>query len=139
VSVIDPPLIKAYLETEYRVHGQPGFTLRVGLASAELLALHERRGVHCSAFLTACNPYSQRFDPAANTARQAALAEELSRSRLEFLLGIGQHPRNGWDGEASFLVLGLTLEDAKTLGREFEQNGFVWSGDDAMPRLILLR
>lgn len=56
MSVIDPPLIEAYLESDYRVHGQPGFTLRVVQASAELLALHERRGVDCSAFLTTFNP-----------------------------------------------------------------------------------
>ena len=138
-SVIDPRTVQAYLETEYRVHGEPGFTLRVGQVSADLLSAHKRQKADCSAFLTACNPFSEPFDAAANAARQAALAKELSRRSLMFLPGIGQHPSNEWPGEDSFLVFGLTLEAAKVLGSKFEQNGFVWNGTDAVPQLILLR
>ena len=138
-SAIDPPTLQAYLETDYCVHGEPGFTLRVGRASAELLAAHKRRRTDCSAFLTACNPFSQPLDAAANAARQAALAKELSGRSLAFLPGVGQHPSNGWPGEDSFLVFGLTLEAAKALGTRLEQNGIVWSGADAVPQLILLR
>ncbi len=138
-SAIDPPTLQAYLETDYCVHGEPGFTLRVGRASAELLAAHKRRRTDCSAFLTACNPFSQPLDAAANAARQAALAKELSGRSLAFVPGVGQHPSNGWPGEDSFLVFGLTLEAAKALGTRLEQNGLVWSGADAVPQLILLR
>ncbi len=35
--------------------------------------------------------------------------------------------------------LGLPLEEARALGNEFEQNAIVWSGPDAVPKLILLR
>jgi hypothetical protein len=122
-SAIDPRTVQAYLETEYRVHGEPGFTLRVGQANADLLAAHKRQKAECSAFLTAFNPSSEPFDDAANQARQAALAQELTRRSLGFLPGIGQHPSNEWPGEDSFLVFGLTLEAAKVLGSKFEQNG----------------
>ncbi|MDZ4350427.1 MAG: DUF3293 domain-containing protein [Xanthomonadaceae bacterium] len=138
-STVSPHTIQAYLETKYRVHGEPGFTLRVGQASADLLAAHTVQNTECSAFLTACNPFSRMIDEAANAARQAALAEELSRRSLVFLPGIGQHPSNEWPGEDSFLIFGLTLEAAKILGTRFEQNGFVWSGVDAVPQLIMLR
>jgi len=138
-SAIDPCTIQAYLETAYRVHGEPGFTLRVGQASAELLAAHQHQKAECSAFLTACNPFSAPFDDTANATRQAALAKELSLRSLVFRPGIGQHPSNEWAGEHSFLVFGLTLEAAKVLGTQFEQNGFVWSGADAVPQLVLLR
>jgi len=63
----------------------------------------------------------------------------LRHNEVTFLEGIGQHPANDWDGEASFLVFGLSLNDATTLCTQFEQNAFVWSGADAVPRLILLR
>lgn len=138
-SAIDPGTLQAYRETEYRVHGQPGFTLRVGSASADLLRAHERHRAACSAFLTACNPFSRPLDVDANAARQAALAEALSGRGLAFLPGVGQHPSNGWPGEDSFLVFGLALEDAKALGERLEQNAIVWSGADAVPRLIVLR
>jgi hypothetical protein len=139
MSVIDPRTIQAFLKTEYRVHGEPGYTLTVGQPSAELLAAHVRQNADCSAFLTACNPFSEPFDETANAARQSALANELSCRSLTFLPGVGQHPSNEWPGEASFQVFGLTLEASKALGVRFEQNGFVWSGADAVPHLILLR
>lgn len=139
MSDIDRPMIEAYLETEYRVHGPPGFSLRVGQASAQLHALHERQGVHCSAFVTAWNPCSRQTDPATNQAAQTRLTEALEQRRLQFLPGIGQHPSNDWPGEDSYLVLGLRLDEAKALGHEFEQNALIWSGADAVPQLILLR
>ena len=138
-SVINPSTIQAYLETEYHAHGEPGFTLRVGKASPDLLSAHKRQKANCSAFLTAFNPFSESFDEVANEAQQAALAKELTGRNLVFIPGIGQHPSNSWPGEDSFLVFGLTLEAAKVLGAQFEQNGFVWSGADAIPQLILLR
>jgi hypothetical protein len=138
-SAIDPRTIQAYLETDYCVHGELGFILHVGQASADLLAAHKRQKVECSAFLAACNPFSRVADEDANAVQQAALAQELSSRSLVFRSGIGQHPSNKWPGEESFLVFGLTLEAAKVLGARFEQNGFIWSGVDAVPRLILLR
>lgn len=138
-SVIDSVTVHAYLETEYRVHGEPDLTLRVSQASPDLLSAHKRHKADCSAFLTACNLFSEPFDAAANAARQQALAEELSRRCLTFLRGIGQHPSNEWPGEDSSLVVGLTLEVAKVLGSKFEQNDFVWNDADGVPQLILLR
>ena len=41
--------------------------------------------------------------------------------------------------EPSLLVLGITLNDAWSIGVEFAQNGFVWCAPDAVPRLVLLR
>ena len=138
-STIDSATVQAYRETEYRVLAEPVFTLRVGQASAELFAIHKLHKTDCSAFLTACNPYSQAFDAASIAQRQVGLAKELKQRSLAFEPGIGQHPGNGWPGEDSFLVYGLTLEAAKALGTRLEQNAFIWSGTDAVPQLILLR
>ena len=138
-SIIDPGTIQAYRETEYRVLGGQPFTLRVGQASADLLTTHKLHQVDGSAFLTACNPFSQRFDDGSNASRQSALAAELTRRGLAFAAGIGQHPCNDWPGEDSFMVFGLDLEAAKSLGARFEQNALIWSGADGVPQLILLR
>jgi len=138
-SRIDADTIRSYSETAYVVHGDSPVTLSVDLDSPALAGLHRAYRVDCSAFITACNPFSQRLDDAANAARQAALAEELKRRGLRFLDGIGQHPSNEWAGEPSVLVFGLALEAAKSLGVQFEQNAIIWCGADAVPRLILLR
>jgi hypothetical protein len=138
-SLVAPATVAAYRETEYRVGGQGGLVLRVGQRSRDLLAAHSSAGVDCSAFVTACNPHSAPLSAAANLERQAALAEELRRLGFAYREGIGQHPDNGWPGEPSFLVLGISLEDARALGERYGQNAIVWSGADAVPQLVMLR
>ena len=138
-SDIHPDLIQSYTETEFRVREEMPFTLQVGKVNSDLLVAHKRHRVECSAFLTACNPFSQELTDEANGERQKALAKELASRSLEFVAGIGQHPSNQWPGEPSYLVFGLTLEAAKTLGARLEQNAIVWSGSDGTPQLILLR
>ncbi len=138
-SAIDAATLEAYAQTEYRVAGEPGFVLRVGQPSAGLRAAHEAHRVACSAFLTACNPFSSRPAAQANAERQRLLAADLRARNLAFAPGIGQHPDNGSPGEESFLVFGLALEAAKALGRRHAQNAIVWSDADATPQLVLLR
>lgn len=138
-SSIPRDTIQAYLETHYEVFGDMPATLQVGQFNPTLAALHDARHVACSAFITACNPYSRNLDPQDNAARQEALARELDALGLAYLKGVGKHPSNGWPGEASFLVLGLTLDAAKALGEQHGQNAVVWCGADAVPQLILLR
>lgn len=138
-SDIDAELIRAYEETEYRIlEGQP-FTFHIGKVSHDLSQEHKRHRVECSALLTACNPLGQQFSEDTNRTRQRALVKELNIRSLSFLSGIGQHPTGLWRAEPSYLVFGLTLEAAKTLGARFEQNAIVWTGPDAVPQLILLR
>ena len=112
--------------------------LEIDVASPALLALHRRRGVDCSCFITACNPFSRLLDSHSNQLRQDDLAAELRHRSLAYLSGEGRHPSNGWPAEPSFLVLGLALEAAKSLGRRHEQNAIVWSGPDAVPQLVML-
>lgn len=138
-SIIDSATIQAYLETDYHVRGDTPVTLKIGVANPTLAALHKAHGVECSAFITACNPFSQSLDPPANDERQTALARELKQRSLTFIEGVGQHPTSDWLGEPSFLVLGLSREAAKALGIRHEQNAIVWCGPDAVPELVLLR
>ncbi|HKT96522.1 MAG TPA: DUF3293 domain-containing protein [Paraburkholderia sp.] len=138
-SNIPRDTIQAYLETHYEVFGETPTTLRIGQFNPTLAALHDTHHAACSAFITACNPLSQNLDPPANAARQEALARELEALGLAYIEGVGQHPSNSWPGEASFLVLGMTLDAAKVLGHRHDQNAIVWCGADAVPQLILLR
>ncbi len=138
-SVINPATVEAYRQTHFCVRGASSFVLQVGQFSADLVVAHRLHRAQCSAFITACNPYSQAFDEKANALRQAELAGELTHRGIAFSQGVGQHPSNEWPGEESFLAYGLSLEAAKALGRRFEQNAIVWSDADATPQLILLR
>ena len=138
-SIIDEQSIQAYLDTDYHVNGATPLTLNIGVANAGLAALHKTHSVESSAYVTACNPFSQTTKNSVNDARQAVLVRELQQHGLTYIKGIGQHPTNGWTGEQSFLVLGLSREDARMLGVRHEQNAIVWCGPDAVPELVLLR
>lgn len=136
---LDFELIEAYSTTEYRVDSDPPFALAVGVASSALKSLYSTRRADSAAFVTAYNPFSQQLSDQQNALRQEALEAELAKRGLAFMSGVGQHPSGDWPGEPSFLVLGIALEAAKTLGRQFEQNAIIWRGPDAVPRLVLLR
>jgi len=138
-SAINPDTLRAYEETHYCVLGDAPTTLRIGHANPDLAKLHRAFGVDCSAFVTAANPFSTLTNATANATRQAALAEQLDRMGLRFIEGIGEHPTGTWPGEPSFLVLGITLSDAKQVGKQHGQNAIVWCGPDTVPQLILLR
>lgn len=135
---IDPAVVRAYAETCFHVANTPPFVLRIGEANAHLADLCRRWRVTASAFVTACNPHSDSLSEAENGSRHAALRDELVRRGLPFVEGAGRHPDNGWPPEASFLVLGLELDETRELGVRWQQNAVVWAGADAVPSLVLL-
>ena len=136
-SILPQGLIQAYRETHYKT--DDGLVLLIDQPNPALAQAQRERGTDCSAFITACNPWSQSLPGDQNAARQADLATALEQRGLAFVHGVGQHPSNTWEGEASFLVYGLTLADAKALGAHLQQNAIVWSAADGVPQLILLR
>jgi hypothetical protein len=135
-SKLDPELLQAYLETEYRA-GE--LVLRIGELNEGLRQIHTHHGVTSSAFVTAWNPYSQSLSPSENGQRHAQLQQLVHARPWHALEGVGQHPSNSWDGEASLLVFGPSITDAEAMGRKFEQNAIVWCAEDAVPRLVVLR
>lgn len=138
-SRIPADTLQAYRETLFIVHTAEPVVLRVDVASASLLQMYRDTGTDRCAFITACNPHSQQQSDAANAERQAKLERDLKKQSWAICGGMGQHPSGFWPGEPSFLILGITFDDAQALGRKYEQNAIVWSGPDAVPKLVLLR
>ena len=133
--MIPPELKKAFDETYYVVHRQPPFTLRIGQHSPDLDALLKSMACEGAAFITAWNPMCQPLSDEENQQRQLALTEELKALGLEVFPGTGQHPDNGWPGEASLLVMGLKLQAARQLSRKYGQMAFVWQALHGPARL----
>jgi hypothetical protein len=147
---ISAELVAAYRSTEYCVRPVAGFgmgfvcpfILRVDRYSAPLSQLFSASGHRCAAFITACNPFSLPRSPEANHAACGRLRDALIGCVShpgQIIEGEGSDPSRVWPGEESFLVLGLDIETSRALGNKFEQNAIVWTGPDAVPRLILLR
>lgn len=140
MSEIDPETLKAYEATDYRVEWPSGdFVLKIGQRSRELARLYEAAGVTSAAYLSAWNPFSQPTPAEANDAAAARLDAKLADVAKAAAPGWGADPTGVWPPERSTLALGLSLEDARRLARCFRQNGFVWCGPDATPRLELMR
>lgn len=138
-SALDSKLIQSYLDTDYHVTGESPTTLRVGVTNPELATLLATHHAHACAFLTACNPRSQRLASEENDHRQKTLAETLKSRSLRFIEGTATHPNGDWPEEPSFLVFDLALESAKVLAGHFDQNAIIWCGPTLVPELILLR
>ncbi|SEA30465.1 MAG: DUF3293 domain-containing protein [Candidatus Thiothrix putei] len=133
-------LLAAYHAAHYQVQDPQGaFTLRTDSPSPELAALLRTRGHNCAAFITACNPHSWPLSEAENASAQQQLAAELAQYGYTTIPAIGLDPAGEWQGEASFLVPGLDLENAKSLGEQYAQNAILWAdAETAVPQLVVL-
>ena len=138
-SSLDPSLIQAYQDTDYRVDSTALFVMKVGVTSEPLCQLYSQYRSDCAAYITACNPLGRSLSDAENTARQAVLQNELTGRSLKFINGVGLDSKGKWPGEASFLVMGLSLEATRVLASKYEQNAVVWCDKDAVAQLVLLR
>lgn len=133
-------LINAYHVAHYRVTGagEP-FVLLVRKKSTRLAALLKLHHQESAMFLTACNPFSQKEKPTLNVRAQKALENEIRKNGWTYFEGFGEDPSGKWKVEPSFLVLGVSLEEAKELAEKHRQNAVIWCENDAVPQLILLR
>ena len=78
MTKVSQAIVAAYEATEFRVLEPLPFTLWVGCASDDLLALYASTNVNCAAFLTAWNPYSLEISDKDNKKAQEALLRYLS-------------------------------------------------------------
>jgi hypothetical protein len=142
-SEIPDDLIYAYRSAYYRASsGHEAITLHVDQYSEPLARLLAVSGHRCAAFITACNPLGAAESHEVNMKACLDLRKSLDRyvaDQSQIIEGQGIDPSGAWPAEKSFLVLGLDLETTKALGKEFGQNAVVWTGAEAIPRLILLR
>ena len=71
--------------------------------------------------------------------RQRELEKQLSRMGLPYLRGEGRGETGDWPPEQSALVLGVTRETAKAVGRAWQQNAIVFTRLGREAELIMLR
>ena len=132
-----PDLLAAYLATRYHVRHGGGLDFYIERRSADLLALHAAERVAGSAFITAWNPESEGTPLEENEARNAALRGDIEALGLRVLPAEGIGP-TGWR-EESYLVPGITRDDAVALARKYRQNAIVLIAEDGVPRLEITR
>lgn len=137
---VAPDKIGAYLATFYRVGSGPeAFILRIDIKSEALLRLYDNTGQSSGLFITAFNPFGERQSAEANEAAHLRLGDHLRALGSHLIEGVGTDPAGAWPEESSFFALGIDDDTARQLGNRFHQDAVVWTGADAIPRLLLLR
>ena len=137
--MILPKTIKAYMRANYRVLSLTPFDFQIGEICQPLLDLYKSRNCASSTFVTAFNPLGIVVPDAENIVAQTKLEKHLVKKEITFIEGTGEDKTAFWPSEKSVLILGVKIEDAKTIGVACNQNAIVWIGGDARPELIILR
>lgn len=127
--MIDAALLAKYLATTYQAELPEGpLRIRIGGPPPELAVSW--------AFITAENPGSHELEPEENRKRSAQLAGQLNASGWIWHRGRGIPDQPGWTAENSFLVLGISGEEAVRIGRRFGQKAIV-AGRPGEPARLL--
>ncbi len=129
----------AYLSTTYRafIVDQNQLDLIVGQPNHALDQLLSTGGVDSYAFITAWNPFSKTVSDKENQIANQALKSELGQYRIYEGIGIPKQPSK-WEGEQSFLVLGINKDEAIRLGTKYEQNAIIYGEAGSEPELLML-
>ena len=138
-TAIYEELIAAYIGANYcSGQGDSEFCLKIGVYSEQLSQMYAKTGSNSAVFITAYNPYSQIQPKEINEAAHKSLLTDLAVSSIYWVEGMGYDINSDWQ-EASFLALGISLELGSQIGTQYGQNAIVWAGEDAIPKLVLLR
>jgi hypothetical protein len=130
-------LWQAYQQTLFRVFdGDRTVTFRIGEQAPALDQLLERHHGSRWAHVTAWNPASVPLSTEQNEERQAALIARLEQRGYAVLDGDGVDPAGRWAPERTAFVIGISVEEARRLGREFGQIAIVAGEMPSTPRLV---
>ena len=139
-SQISAEKIAAYRATDYQFF-QDGYDigLRIDKACGALIHLFKKFSCESGFLITAYNPYGALQSEEENESAHIRLGIDLQKNYSIVLDALGSDPIGDWPSEKSYFVLGGSLADAQLIGNRYSQDAFVWVGEDAIPRLILLR
>lgn len=133
-------LEEAYRRTTYIVeapHVSP-IAMRIGEMCGAIDQLLIDRGASHWAFVTAYNPRSTRLSDGENEARHRKLVRRVRALGREMLPGRGVGDDATWPAEISLFIFGMKPEEARALGREFEQNAVVVGALGRCAELLLV-
>ncbi|MGE3726432.1 MAG: DUF3293 domain-containing protein [Candidatus Sericytochromatia bacterium] len=121
----DLQLFAHYFKTDYQVF-EPALTIGVSHEHPELDAFLRQYQSETWCFITGANPQSRLLSSHENQQQYEKLKDFLHAQSYLFFEGQGQSRQGNWPPEASFLVLGVSREDAICWGQKFEQKAVVF-------------
>ena len=119
-------LKKAYKSADYwLVSDKERIVFKVDATSLALDAILESAGVGRAIFITASNPGSQVCEDSENRRNNDRLLSDLKLAGFKFMPGFGGAENNDWPVEESWLVLGMPIDTADILARQYAQNAYL--------------
>ena len=116
-------LFQAYNNTAYKVF-EPSLCIKIGEHNPALDWLLGKCHAKEYAYLTAFNPLSEKLEHAENNQRHLQLKHDLKPYQCFEGEACGEDP--AWPCDRSFLVLGISKENAMALGNRYGQNAIVY-------------
>jgi len=135
--MLSPEKLKRFETTDYIIDDDPPLIMHIGERNDSIRTLFASFSVETGAFITAWNPGGEAAPIDDNYVRQADLLTEIETLRLNYFVGQGIHPDGDWQ-EDSYLILGISQEDADRIGQLFGQAAYVWLSNSGVPELRLL-
>ena len=117
-------LLDAYSKTKYLVFNTE-IVIEIGKRNSLLEELLKKNGCNECAFITAFNPFSQLLTDDENAKRHQELLTLVKE--YIFFEGEGRGEDSSWKPEKSLFILGISRENARNLGKYFEQNAIVFA------------
>ena len=135
---ISDTLLAAYANTDYMVSLESDeICLKVGEVNSELSSVLRRHNTNVACHITAYNPFSVSLSDVDNIQRNHQLSAELGSFGYVVFSGRGCDRDKIWPPEPSFLVVGLTEQDAFSLAIKYGQNAFLCVEVDQPVRLVI--
>lgn len=126
-----------FLATTYRIETSAGpIDLRIGESSDALDSLLLQEAARDWAFISAANPGARPMPDEINARRHNALRAALDADSYPLLPGQGLPASPRWKPEPSWFVMGVPLQRAVALARNFGQLAIVAGERGSAPKLI---
>lgn len=131
MTAIKENLQQLYLNTDY-ICSEINVILKINFNNPELDMILLESNLSTALFITAWNPQSIDCDEEFNNLKNTELSIDLSK--FKYFKGIGNTP--SYAGEESFLVIGITFDDAKKLQIKYNQKAIVFYNIGSVAELV---
>lgn len=133
-------LDRAYRSAIYEVYtGKKTIQLSIAKNNPQIDLLLSQCDRSSWAFVTAHNPHSQCLSLAENQQRHQSLIRLLKTHDFILFDGAGKDKDGLWIPEISILILGIQLEYAIALGKQFQQNAIVYGELGKISQLLWMK
>ena len=120
-TVLPNELINAYKSTNFEVNYEAPFVLKVGTFSQDLQSMLSKFNHNTGCFITAYNPESIEKTLVENKTAQEQLYSDLQAINCKIFSGFGVDPDGKWEGEPSYFAIGISKENAESLGKNTDK------------------